>query len=171
MPWASRKLPLELTQTPLRRADQIARPALAHLGQVLLRRDAAVHDPDPLRFPVARLDPLEKPRQRRAVGCVPGQHLIGQRKTLRRHDQRDHHLHAVAAVIAAVAVAALVFFRKRRIALKVRARQVIQQHIEQSGASCESQVRAAVAGKIEREEFDASGDVVIRVADLEGAQH
>jgi hypothetical protein len=32
-------------------------------------------------------------------------------------------------------------------------------------------IRAAVAGKIEREEFDASGDVVIRVADLEGAQH
>jgi hypothetical protein len=34
------------------------------------------------------------------------QHLIGERKALGRHDQRDHHLHAVAALVAAVAVAA-----------------------------------------------------------------
>jgi hypothetical protein len=41
--------------------------------------------------------------QRGAVGGVAGQHLVAKRKAVGRHDQRDHHLHAVAALVAAVA--------------------------------------------------------------------
>ena len=61
---------------------------------------------------------------------VARQHLVGERKALRRHHQRDDHLHAVGAMIARVAVAALVRLVRRRIGLEIRARQVIQEHIE-----------------------------------------
>ena len=48
--------------------------------------------------------------QRGLIHGVSRQHFIGQRKALRRHHQRDDHLHAVRALVAAVAIAALVFF-------------------------------------------------------------
>ncbi len=61
---------------------------------------------------------------------VARQHLVGERKTLRGHHQRNDHLHAVRAMIARVTVAALVLLVGRRIGLEIRAREVIQQHIE-----------------------------------------
>ena len=76
---------------------------------------------------------MQEGAQRRLVGGVPGQHLIGQRKAVGRHDQRDHHLHAVAAFVAAVAVAALVGIAPRRSGLEIGARQVVEQNLEPGG--------------------------------------
>jgi len=58
------------------------------------------------------------------------QHLIGEREAFRRHDQCNHHLDAVAAFVAAVAVAALVVFVIRRCGFKVCAGQVVEQNFE-----------------------------------------
>ena len=81
-------------------------------------------------LPYCAFDLLQEGAQRRLVGGVARQDLVGQRKALRRHDQRDDHLHAVAALVAAVAVAALVLLIGRRIAFEVGARQIVEQHIE-----------------------------------------
>jgi hypothetical protein len=60
---------------------------------------------------------------------VAGQHLVGQRQTLGGHDQGDDDLHTIRPVVAGIAKAALVAFRKRRIRLEVCARQVVEQHV------------------------------------------
>ena len=39
---------------------------------------------------------------------LPAKHFVGQRKALRRHDQRNDHLHTIAALVAAIAKAPLV---------------------------------------------------------------
>ena len=102
----------------------------AHGLQRFLGGNAPVHDPDPVRTPVLRLDLLQKVRQRGLVAGVARHHLVGQRKPLRRHDQGNHHLHAVRTLVAAVTEPALV--RERRIALKISRGQVVQQHVEAS---------------------------------------
>jgi hypothetical protein len=56
-------------------------------AEYLLGRPAAVHQPHPTRFAVLPLDPLEKAPQRRLVGGVAGQHLIGQRQAFGGHHQ------------------------------------------------------------------------------------
>ena len=60
------------------------------------------------------------------VGGVAGQHLVGERKAFGRHDQRDHHLHAIAVLVANVAVAALVRFIVRRRGLIIGAGEVLR---------------------------------------------
>jgi hypothetical protein len=58
----------------------------------------AIGSCEAVRFAVLRLDLVQEPAQRRPVGGVPWQDLIGQRKTFGGDDQRDHYLHAVAAL-------------------------------------------------------------------------
>jgi hypothetical protein len=60
---------------------------------------------------------------------VTGQHLIGQRQTFRRHYQSNDDLHTIRPVIARVAEAAFVAFRKWRIRLEIGAREVVEQHV------------------------------------------
>ena len=69
-----------------------------------------------------------KIRQRRLVAGVARHHLVGQRKTLRGDDQRDHHLHAVRALVPAVAELALA--RKRRVAFEITGCQIVKQDVE-----------------------------------------
>src|SRR5690606_3166370 len=64
------------------------------------------------------------------VRGVASQHLVGQGEALRRHHQRNHHLHAIGTVIARVAKLTNVLIFKRRINLKIGAGQVVQQDIE-----------------------------------------
>jgi len=45
----------------------------------------------------------------------------------------NHHLHAVATLVAAVAEATFVFIIARRIGLEIGARQIIEEHVEGSG--------------------------------------
>ena len=101
-----------------------------HLRQHLLRRNAPVHHPDPLGLAIQFFDPLQKTAQRGFVRRVPRHHFVGQRKTFRRHHQRDDHLHAVRPLVPAVAITTLVPFGKRRIALEIRAGQIVEQHLE-----------------------------------------
>src|ERR1017187_2380383 len=76
------------------------------------------------------LDACEEILQRGVVRRIPGEHLIGQRKTLRRDDQCNHHLHAVGPVITRVAELALALILQRRVDLKVGRCEVVQEHIE-----------------------------------------
>ena len=122
---------LQTRQATLRRAHQVMhrRVGRAHLGEHLLGRHAAVHQPDAARLAVLPLDPLEKSPQRRLVRGVAGQHLIGQRQTFGRHHQGNDDLHTIRPVIARVPEAALVAFRKRRIRLEIGAGQIVEQHV------------------------------------------
>ena len=123
---------LQFGEPPLGGSDQITdrRIGRAHLGQHRFGRNAAIHHPDAVGLAVLGLDLAQHGAQRGLVGSVSRQHLVAERETLRRHDQRNHHLHAVAALVAAVAVAALVGFVVRRRRLEIGAGQVVQQHIE-----------------------------------------
>jgi hypothetical protein len=60
----------------------------------------------------------EEPAQGLRIPGISGQNLIGERQTFRRHDERDHDLDAVKAVVAAVAVSALDLLIERRIGVK-----------------------------------------------------
>ena len=109
----------QLAQAPLGRAHQVEHRRITgpHLLQVFFGGNAPVHQPDALGFAILRLDLFQKGRQRGLVAGVARHHFITQRKTFRGDDQRDDHLHAVRALVPAVAKAALVRFLKRRIAL------------------------------------------------------
>ena len=121
---------LELAESALGRAHQVARADAAHLGQAVLGGDAAVHHPDALGFAVALLDAVEEVAQRGGVGRVARQHLVAQREALGRDDQRDDHLPAIAALVAAVAELAQVIRPALDVGLEVGAGQVVQQHLE-----------------------------------------
>jgi len=53
-----------------------------------------------------------------------------QRQPLGRDDERNHDLHAVEAMVAAVTEPPHIVLIERRIGLEVGTRQVIQQHLE-----------------------------------------
>ncbi len=129
-PGFASKILLKRRQPPLRRADEIAyrRRRGAHLRQRLLGWNAAIHHPDAVRLAVLRLDLGQKIRKGGLIAGVSGQHFVGQRKTLRRHNQRNHHLNAVGPLVAAIAILSLSFVR--RIAFEISAGQIIEQHIE-----------------------------------------
>ena len=80
---------LQARQATLRRAYQVMhrRVGRAHLGQQLLGRHAAIHQPDAARLAVLPLDTLEKRPQRCFVRGIAWKHLIGQRQAFGRHHQ------------------------------------------------------------------------------------
>jgi hypothetical protein len=123
---------LQAGEPPLRRADQVVHRRIggAHLRQHLFGRDASIHAPHASRFAILALDAGEEILERRAVAGIAREHLVGERKTLRAHHQRNHHLHTIRTMVARVAMAALVLLVGRRIRFEIRARQVIQEHIE-----------------------------------------
>lgn len=123
---------LQAAQPSLRRAHHILHRGIAsaHLFERLLGRDPSVHHPGASRAAILPLNVRKEAAQRGLVRRVARQHLVGQRQSLRGHHQRNDYLHAIGSAIARVAKPAFVLFRLRRIALKIRARQVIQQHVE-----------------------------------------
>ena len=123
---------LELAQPSFRRSDQILdrRVGLAHLGEYGFGGNAAVHHKDAPGLTVLRLDLGQEDAQRRVVGRVAGEHLVGERQAFRRHHQGDDDLDAVGALIAAIAEAALVGLILRRIGFEIGAGQIVKQHIE-----------------------------------------
>src|SRR5271166_6052332 len=122
----------QLAEASLGGSHQIGdgRIGLPHFGQHLFGGDAAVHHPDALGLAVLRLDLRKEGAQRRLVGGVAGENFVGERKSVGRHDQRDDHLHAVGALVAAVAVPALVAIVARRIGFEIRAGQVVEKDVE-----------------------------------------
>ena len=61
---------------------------------------------------------------------MAGEHLVGQRESLGRDDQRHDDLHAVRALVPAVAEAARIRFILGHVALEVSAGQVVEEHVE-----------------------------------------
>ena len=131
LPGLVQQFALQLAQATFGRAHDVKdrRIALPHLGQHLFGRYTPIHHPDAPGFAVESFNLLQKHFERRLVGGVPRQHFVGQRKTLRRDDQRNDHLHAIKTFVPAVAKLALVRFPKRRVALKVSGRQIVEQHV------------------------------------------
>jgi hypothetical protein len=121
----------KLTEASLGCPNQIRhrRAAFAHFLENFLGRNATVHDPDAVRFSVLALDFLQEPSEGAAVGCVTGKHLVGHRETFRCHNQRNDHLHAVAALIAEIPIKTQVFRIFRRRTLKIGASQIVQKHL------------------------------------------
>ncbi len=103
---------------------------MPHLGQHLFGGDAAVHHPDALGLAVLRLDLRKEGAQGRLVRGVAGENVVGERKAVGRHDERNDHLHAVWALVAAVAVPALVALVARRIGFEIRAGQIVEKDVE-----------------------------------------
>ena len=66
--------------------------------------------------------------QRGLLTGVPLHHFVGQGKAVRRHHQSNNDLHAIGPFVPAVAKAPLP--TRRRIAFKIGAGQVIQQHLK-----------------------------------------
>src|SRR6266699_2685333 len=87
------------------------------------------HDhPDPPCLAVLALHHAQDCFHGRHVGPVAVECLVAERETLAVDDERDHHLFAVGTVIARVAVAHhRILFRRT---LHIRARQIVEQHVE-----------------------------------------
>src|ERR1017187_5126290 len=73
--------------------------------QVLLTYDPTIHHPDPPCLPVLPFHHAQDALHRRHVGSVAIESLIAERKSFPVHNQCDHHLFAVRAMIARVAPA------------------------------------------------------------------
>src|SRR6201982_4134175 len=117
----------ELLQLRLRRADDVASARLAQPREIVGAGHAAVGDPDPSHHTMPGLhsghDRLQGPR---IVG-IAGEHLVAQRKAIEGHHKRDAHLLAVWAMVAGIAALGLrVAFR---LALKIGARDIVEQHL------------------------------------------
>ena len=116
----------KLLQLRLRRPDDVAPTSLPKPCQILRTRHAAVGDPDAAQHAVPSLHRAHDGLQGARVVGVAGKHLVAQRKAVKGHHQRDADLLAVRAVIPGVAA-----LRQRigfGLALKVGARDVVQQH-------------------------------------------
>src|SRR5208283_4361809 len=88
-PWFVEEFLLELAQPAFGRANEITRRRIggAHLGKNLFGGHAAIHQPDTLGLAVLGFDTFQKALQRRLVGGMAWQHLIGQGQAVRRDDQ------------------------------------------------------------------------------------
>ena len=93
----------------------------------LLADHATVHDPDSLRFPEPRLDRLDDGLDGLEILRVARQCQVGQGETVAGHDQRQHDLFAIAAVIAGITAAGQVVLLGQ--ALEVGAGQVVEQQV------------------------------------------
>src|SRR6202048_3183570 len=117
----------ELLQFRLRRSDDIAPAGLAQPRQIAGAGHAAIGDPDPPQHAMPGLHGgYDRLQGSRVVG-VAGENLVAQGKAVEGHYQRDTHLLAVGTMIARIA--ALRLRIGRGVALKIRARHVIEQHL------------------------------------------
>ena len=131
LPGQSQPLLFVLIDAAFRRPHQIRDLPLAHFFQSRFSGDAAVHHPHTPRLPVSFFDPVQKRLQRFLLRSVAVHHFVGQRKSVRRHDQSNHHLHAIGPAVAAVAALRLVALFHS--AFEIRARQIVKQYFEIGG--------------------------------------
>ena len=117
----------ELLQFRLRRADDIAPASLAQPRQIVGAGHAAIGDPDPPQHAMPGLHGgYDRLQGSRVVG-IAGEYFVAQGKAVEGHDQRDAYLLAVGAMITGIA--ALRLRIGRGLALKIRARHVVEQHL------------------------------------------
>ena len=98
------QLVAEDAEMAARGADKVFVAAFAHLAEGFFGRHAAVHQPEVADFAVLCLELADERHLRALVGGVAGVDFVGQGEAVGRQDERDHHLQAVAALVAAVAV-------------------------------------------------------------------
>jgi hypothetical protein len=114
-----------LLELALGRPDQVAAARLLQPRHVLRARRPAVHHPNPVRDPVARLHRLHDLLDRGHVGAIARKDLVAQRHPFARDHQRDAHLLAVRPVVPAVAALRQGIALCQ--ALEVAARHVVEQ--------------------------------------------
>src|SRR5436309_11154121 len=74
------------------------------------------------------------------VRGIPRHDLIGQWKTVRSHDQGEHHLHAIWTFVAAVTKFSFTFLG--RIRFKIGTAQIVEQHLKPtSNSACQRCLR------------------------------
>jgi len=101
--------------------------ARTHLGERFLRRNAAIHDPDPPARAKACFDGRHDGFHGLHIARVAGQRVMSQREAFARHDQSQDDLFAVPTMVARIAaLGQRVFLRQ---ALEVTAGEIIQQHV------------------------------------------
>jgi hypothetical protein len=107
--------------------QQIPAARSAQELQRLLADHAPVHDPDPLRFPEPRLDRCDDGLDGLEILRVARECQVGQRETVTSHDQRQHDLFAIGAVIAGITALGQVVLLGQ--ALEVGTGQVVEQQV------------------------------------------
>jgi hypothetical protein len=100
----------------------------AHAPERLFGGDPPIHDPGALGLAVLTLDGVQEIRQRGLVAGIARHHLVGEGEPFGGDDQRNDHLHAIRALIPAIAKLPLPFVGWHT--LEIGAGQVIQQHVE-----------------------------------------
>ena len=87
----------------------------------------SIHEPEALGLAVLFFDVGEEVAQGLVVDGVSWQDFGGERIALCCQDERDDDLHAVAALVAAVAEAALVAFGEVGSAFEISAREIVEE--------------------------------------------
>ena len=127
LPAAGAQVLRERGQLATPRGEQIPPAGSAEELERLLADHAPVHDPDPLRFPEPRLDRRDDGLDGLEILRVARQRQVGQGETVAGHDQGQHDLFAIAAVIAGITAAGQVVLLGQ--ALEVGAGQVVEQQV------------------------------------------
>src|SRR5208282_117391 len=132
LPWEANQLGLQLAQAAFGRSNQIVnrRLTVAHLCEHFLGGDTTVEHPGSLGLTVLGFDLFEEVPQRRLITGITSEHFIGQRKTFRRDNQSDDHLHAITSLVPTVPELALVCFSDRRITFEIGTGQIIEENLE-----------------------------------------
>ena len=147
LPWRLVEFLPDDLQVAARGADEMPVAVLAHLGEGVLRGHAPVHEPEVADPAVFRLQLPDERHLRLLVARVAGHHFVGERESVRRQDERNHDLEAVAPLVAAVAVALeIAVERLRAVHLEVGARQVEEDDVARRA----EEARPAVAQEEEQ---------------------
>ncbi len=110
------------------RGQEIAPAGSAQELERVLADHATVHDPDPLRSAEPGLDRRDDGLDGLKVLGVARQRQVSQGETVTGHDQRQHDLWAITAVIAGITAAGQVVLLGQ--ALEVGAGQVVEQQVK-----------------------------------------
>src|SRR4029079_571968 len=122
------QLCFKLLHLATRRAHQVLAAALADRCQVLFADDAAIEHPNAARFAILALHHAQNGLHGRNVGAVAIEGFIAEGEAFAVDNQRDDHLLAVWTMIARIAASHHRIVLRR--AFDIRARQVIEQHVE-----------------------------------------
>src|SRR5258708_27161710 len=103
---------------------------LSHLGQHFFGGNSAIHHPNPIGLAVLCFDFLEESSQGGFVRSIARQNFVSDGEAFGRNHKGYYHLHTVIPFITTVTKFALVLWLESRIALKIGAGQIINQHLK-----------------------------------------
>ena len=100
----------------------------AQVLQLLFGGNSPIHQPHPIGFAIKGFDILEHLRQRLLVQNVAVEDFVADGESFGGDHQRQHHLLAIEAMIAAIAIAGLGNFLG--LPLEIGAGQIVKKHIQ-----------------------------------------